>query len=56
VKALASQFGRAGIEGLETPEIFNAPEVRRAGGLDALKLFGRPADLLVETKERIFAA
>jgi type I restriction enzyme R subunit len=56
VKAIASQFSRAGTEGLETPEIFNAPEVRRAGGLDALKLFGKPADLLVETKERLFAA
>ena len=56
VKALATQFGRAGTEGLETPEIFNAPEVRRAGGLDALKLFGTPADILTDTKERIFAA
>lgn len=56
VKALASQFGRAGTEGLETPEIFNAPEVRRAGGLDALKLFGKPAEILMDTKERIFAA
>lgn len=56
VKALASQFGRAGTEGLETPEIFNAPEVRRAGGLEALKLFGKPFDLLIDTKERTFAA
>lgn len=56
VKALASQFGKGGTEALETPQIFTIPEVRKAGGLDALKLFGVPSDVLYETKVRLFAA
>lgn len=56
VKALASQFARAGTEGLENPQVFKTPEVVRAGGLAALKAFGKPADLLRETKERMFVA
>lgn len=56
VKALASQFALGGTDALETPQIFSTPMVIKAGGIDALKLFGEPAQLLVETKERLFAA
>jgi type I restriction enzyme R subunit len=56
IRAITSQFARAGTEALETGEIFNTPEVRRAGGLAALKTFGEPNALLLETKERLFAA
>lgn len=56
VKALAAQFAKAGTEGLENPQVFQTPEVVRAGGLAALKLLGRPADVLRETKVRMFAA
>jgi type I restriction enzyme R subunit len=56
LKALASQFARAGTEGLENPEVFQTPEVVRAGGLTALRAIGKPADVLHETKERMFAA
>jgi type I restriction enzyme R subunit len=56
VKALASQFAKAGTEALETPHIFSTPEVIKAGGILALELFGEPAVLLVNTKERLFAA
>ncbi|MBI3249671.1 MAG: DEAD/DEAH box helicase family protein [Deltaproteobacteria bacterium] len=55
VKALASQFARSGTEGLENPQIFQVPEVVRAGGLVALKTVGKPVDVLRETKERMFA-
>lgn len=55
LKALASQFARAGTEGLENPEVFQTPEVVRAGGLTALRAIGKPADVLHETKERMFA-
>lgn len=55
VKALAAQFGLSGTDGLENPEIFEVPEVARAGGLKALKELGRPVDVLKETKERMFA-
>ena len=56
VKALASQFAKAGTEALETPHIFETPEVIKAGGIAALLLSGEPAALLVNTKERLFAA
>ena len=56
LKALAGQFARAGTESLENPEVFQMPDVRRAGGLPALKTLGEPADILQETKRRLFAA
>ena len=56
LKALAAQFSQAGTDGLENPQVFQTPEVVRAGGLDALKDLGKPAEVLHETKERIFAA
>jgi len=56
VQALAAQFSRGGTEGLENPHIFQTPEVVAAGGLGALKIVGNPADLLHETKQRMFAA
>lgn len=56
LKALAAQFARAGTDGLENPEVFQTPEVQKAGGLVALKALGRPADVLHQTKERMFAA
>ena len=56
LRALALQFGRAGTDGLENPHIFETPEVNKAGGLIALRAFGQPAEILRETKSRIFAA
>jgi type I restriction enzyme, R subunit len=56
LSALARQFARAGTDGLESPEVFQTPEVARAGGVGALRALGRPADILRETKERLFAA
>ena len=54
------QFGKAGTDGLESPVIFNTPEVRKAGGKDgpikALRELGKPADVLLDTKSRLFAA
>jgi type I restriction enzyme R subunit len=55
VRALASQFSKGGTDGLENPQIFQTPEMKNAGGLDALKLLGRPAGVLAETKVRMFA-
>jgi len=56
LRALAMQFGRVGTDGLENPHIFETPEVEKAGGLDSLRSMGRPADILRETKVRLFAA
>ena len=56
IRALASQFERGGTEELENPNIFQTPEVRAAGGLAALQAAGNPRKLLIETKQRMFAA
>lgn len=56
LKALAGQFARGGTDELENPQVFGTPEVVRAGGLEALKALGKPAEILRETKERLFAA
>jgi type I restriction enzyme, R subunit len=56
INAIAQQFIASGIEGLENPAIFQVPEVQRAGGLSALKLLGKPIEIIQETKVRLFAA
>ncbi|MCC6446297.1 MAG: DEAD/DEAH box helicase family protein [Armatimonadetes bacterium] len=56
LKAIAAQFSRSGTDGLENPRIFETGEVVRAGGLPALRSLGKPAEVLQETKERMFAA
>lgn len=56
LSALTDQFARAGTEALENPAVFQTPEVMRAGGLSALKALGQPAEVLQQTKERLFAA
>jgi len=55
LQALARQFIQTGTEALENPHVFSVPEVARAGGLASLKTLGKPAEILMETKERIFA-
>src|SRR3989442_10101377 len=56
LKALAGQFARGGTDSLESPQVFQMPEVLRAGGLPALKIRGEPGEILLETKDRLFAA
>lgn len=60
LEAIVTQFGTAGTDGLESPDIFNLPEVRKAGGKDgpikALRELGKPAEVLLATKARLFAA
>jgi type I restriction enzyme R subunit len=54
--ALSKQFERGGTDELENPHVFDAPDVIKAGGLDALKVLGEPKDIIIETKRRLFAA
>jgi len=56
IKAIASQFQEGGTDGLENNLIFSTPSVKKAGGLAALKKIGNPADVLKETKARMFSA
>lgn len=56
VLAMADQFRYGGTEDLENVQIFKTPEVVAAGGIEALNLAGDPANLVRETKQRLFAA
>ena len=56
--ALASLFARGGIGELENRAAFDTESVRKAGGLAALQNTPgkKPAELITETKRRLFAA
>lgn len=54
--AITAQFGRGGSEELENPHLFNVAAVQAAGGLEALRWNGGAAELVAETKRRLFAA
>jgi type I restriction enzyme R subunit len=54
LKGLGHQFEIGGTEALETPALWEVPEIRTAGGLDALKVIGTPADVVREAKGRLF--
>ncbi len=56
IRAIAGQFERGGTDELENPHIFQIAAVKKAGGLIALQAAGTPAQLLRQTKERMFAA
>lgn len=55
LRAVVRQFEKAGTEALETSELWQVAEVKRAKGLAALKPAGNPAELLRKTKETLFA-
>ena len=55
LRELAKQFAHGGIDALESPHVFEMSGVQAAGGLAALRVIGNPAQVLRETKERIFA-
>lgn len=56
VQAIASQFARGGTENLESVGILSTPEVRQAGGLNALKEHEEPSETIHQTKLRMFEA
>jgi len=56
LRALVAQFARAGTDALESPQVFETTEVRRAGGVAALRQMGKPAEVLQEAKGRMFSA
>lgn len=56
IRAIVGQFEKGGTDGLENQMIFKTPEVMAAGGLKALMAGGKPAELMTETKARMFSA
>lgn len=56
VLALSQAFKLGGTDELENRGVLQTPAVRRAGGLAALAKLGEPAQVLRQTRERLFAA
>ena len=56
VEAIAQQFVFEGTDGLENQQLFQVPSIMQAGGMPALKLLGKPLDVLQDMKIRLFAA
>ncbi len=54
LKGIGHQFGKGGTEALESELLWEVPEIRRAGGVKALKLLGVPVEVMREAKMRLF--
>lgn len=56
LKAFGYQFSLAGTEALETKGLWDVPEIKAAGGINALKILGSPNDVILDAKGRLFSA
>ncbi|MGE0875203.1 MAG: DEAD/DEAH box helicase family protein [Burkholderiales bacterium] len=56
LKSIGSQFSKGGTDALETPTLWEVPEIKLAGGLDALRVLGKPTDVMRDAKGRLFGA
>lgn len=54
LRGLGHQFGAGGTEALESEHLWDVPEIKRVGGLAALRALGKPADVMREAKMRLF--
>lgn len=54
LRAFGHQFGAGGTDALESEQLWEVPEIKRVGGLDALRILGTPALVLREAKTRLF--
>ena len=55
--ALTRQFGRGGTDALESDNLFRTDQVRKAGGIAALRSDGRkPLELITELKRRLLVS
>lgn len=54
LKGLGHQFAQGGTDALETPALWEVPEIRQVGGLDALRALGTPVQVMHEAKGRLF--
>ena len=54
LKGFGTQFALGGTDALETPALWAVPEIENAGGLDALRVLGSPAQVMQDAKMRLF--
>ncbi len=55
LKSFGRQFAQGGTDALETPALWEVPEIKQVGGLDALRILGKPVQVMHEAKDRLFA-
>lgn len=56
LRGIGHQFGVGGTEALESEWLWDVPEIKQAGGLTALRVLGKPVDVMREAKTRLFGA
>ena len=56
LKALGQQFSIGGTEALESLSLWRVPEIDEQGGIYALEHIGKPIEVMMQAKERLFAA
>ena len=56
LQGLGHQFAVGGTEALETPALWEVPEIKSAGGLGSLWKIGAPVVVMKDAKTRLFAA
>jgi len=54
LKGLGHQFAQDGTDALESRNLWEVPEIKLAGGLNALRSMGAPAQVMHEAKARLF--
>lgn len=54
LKGLGRQFAQGGTDALESPNLWEVPEIKLAGGLNALRGLGAPGQVMLEAKARLF--
>jgi type I restriction enzyme R subunit len=54
LKSFGHQFAQGGTDALETPALWDVPEIKQVGGLDALRVLGKPVQVMHEAKGRLF--
>lgn len=54
LRGIGHQFGSGGTDALESELLWEVPEIKRAGGLGALKELGKPAEVVRDAKTRLF--
>jgi type I restriction enzyme R subunit len=54
LKGLGHQFAQGGTDALESQNLWEVPEIRLAGGLNALRGLGTPRQVMHDAKARLF--
>lgn len=54
LQGFGQQFSLGGTEALEIKEFWEVPDIRQAGGLLALEKLGKPAEVILQAKSRLF--